>query len=80
MMALVPYIVVIVVFSLAKLLGPLKTFAGRHRHQVRLARAGRQHPQRRRQADLVDHLQLPVASSPGSLLVLCGILIAISTA
>jgi lactate permease len=77
MMALVPYIIVIAVFSIAKLLGPVKTFLvgtdvkiewpGLHGNV--LSAAGKPI------SSTIYNFQW--LSSPGSLLVLCGILTAI---
>ena len=77
MMALVPYIIVIAVFSIAKLLGPVKTFLvgtdvkiewpGLHGNV--LSSAGKPI------SSTIYNFQW--LSSPGSLLVLCGILVAI---
>jgi lactate permease len=77
MMALVPYIIVIAVFSIAKLLGPVKTFLvgtdvkiewpGLHGNV--LSAAGKPI------SSTIYNFQW--LSSPGSLLVLCGILVAI---
>jgi lactate permease len=77
MMALVPYIIVIAVFSIAKLLGPVKTFlAGTDLkiewpglHGNVLSTAGKPI------SSTIYNFQW--LSSPGSLLVLCGILVAI---
>jgi lactate permease len=77
MMALVPYIIVIALFSIAKLLGPVKTFLvgtdlkiewpGLHGNV--LSAAGKPI------SSTIYNFQW--LSSPGSLLVLCGILVAI---
>jgi len=77
MMALVPYIIVIAVFSIAKLFGPVKTFLlgtdvkiewpGLHGNV--LSAAGKPI------SSTIYNFQW--LSSPGSLLVLCGILVAI---
>ena len=77
MMALVPYLIVIAVFSIAKLLGPVKTFLvgtdvkiewpGLHGNV--LSAAGKPI------SSTIYNFQW--LSSPGSLLVLCGILVAI---
>jgi lactate permease len=77
MMALLPYIIVIAVFSIAKLLGPVKTFlAGTDLkiewpglHGNVLSTAGKPI------SSTIYNFQW--LSSPGSLLVLCGILVAI---
>ncbi len=77
MMALVPYIIVIAIFSIAKLLGPVKTFlAGTDQkiewpglHGNVLSTAGKPI------SSTIYNFQW--LSSPGSLLVLCGILVAI---
>ncbi len=77
MMALVPYIIVIAVFSIAKLLGPVKTFLVGTDQKIEwpglhgnvLSAAGKPI------SSTIYNFQW--LSSPGSLLVLCGILVAI---
>ena len=77
-MALFPYLLVIVIFSVAKLVPVGRQLRSRHRHQGRLARPARRHGAHDGAGKLdLDDLPLQWLSSPGTLLIISGILVAL---